>query len=226
MKKLTDDQRAEILEAGIDAFAQRGFHGASMQEIARAAGISVGVLYKYYADKEDFFNACLGHSLQSLEELLQTVTAREDKLLQYAAGIIRGLQAFSRAHPNHIRLYHQLTASSGPAARRLAEEVEGLTARLYTAYIARAQAAGDLRRDMDPRFFAFFFDNLLMMLQFSHCCDYYRARFALYCGADAGDDALVETELLKFLESAFTLERAAISHREEGEKPHDVCDCL
>lgn len=226
MKKLTDGQRAEILEAGIDAFAQRGLHGASMHEIAQAAGISVGVLYKYYADKADFFNACLGHSLQALEALLQAVTAREEKLLQYAAGIIRGLQAFSRAHPNHIRLYHQLTASSGPAARRLAEEVEGMTARLYTAYIARAQAAGDLRRDMDPRFFAFFFDNLLMMLQFSQCCDYYRARFALYCGADAGDDALVETELLKFLESAFTLERAAISHREEGEKPHDVCDCL
>ena len=79
-----------------------------------------------------------------------------------------------------------------------------------------AQARGELRGDMDPRLFAFFFDNLLMMLQFSYCCDYYRARFALYCGGAVPDGGRqVEAELLKFLESAFTTEQAQIPHREE-----------
>ena len=216
LKKLTEEKREEILEAGIEAFAESGLHGAGMADIARRAGISVGVLYKYYVNKEDFFHACLRHSLASLEDVLRQVTGREDKLLGYAGQIFRALQDFSRDHGSHIRMYHQITTASGETARRLAEEIEGVTARLYTDYIARAQARGELRGDMDPRLFAFFFDNLLMMLQFSYCCDYYRARFALYCGGAVPDGGRqVEAELLKFLESAFTTEQAQIPHREE-----------
>ena len=214
MKKLTDEKQAALLEAGIAAFARAGFHGASIGAIAGAAGTSVGVLYKYYENKEAFFDACLRHSLRSLEALLDQVTAEEGKLLDSARQLIRGLQAFSRTHPDHVRLYHRITASQGAAAVRLAGAIESVTARLYTDWIARAQAEGAVRSDMDPRLFALFFDNLLMMTQFTGCCDYYRARLAFYRDPPPSDET-VEEELLKFLESAFTLEQAAISHREE-----------
>lgn len=214
-RKLTLEKQTEILETGIAAFAEGGLHGASMADIARQAGISVGVLYKYYENKEAFFHACLRHSLSALEQVLEDVTAREDKLLHSAGAIIRALQAFSRTHSSHIRMYHQITVTGGDTARQLAEEIEGITARLYTGVIADGQARGDLRQDMDPRLFAFFFDNLLMMLQFSYCCDYYRARFALYGGGSLPEEAQVERELLKFLESAFTTEQSQIVHRTE-----------
>lgn len=220
MKKLTDEKQAALLEAGIAAFAREGFHGASISAIAGAAGTSVGVLYKYYENKEDFFDACLRHSLRSLEDLLEAVAAGEEKLLDCARQLIRGLQAFSRTHPDHIRLYLRITATHGAAAVRLAGEIETAAAKLYTAWIAKAQAEGAVRRDMDPRLFAFFFDNLLMMTQFTGCCDYYRARLAFYCDPPP-DEAAVEEELLKFVESAFTLEQAAIPHG-EGEREHDI----
>ena len=217
LKKLTKEQQSRILEAGIEAFAACGLHGVSMATIARRAQISVGVLYKYYANKEDFFSACLRHSLSSLEQVLRDVTAQEGKLLQYAGKIISAMQAFGREHPDHIRMYHQITTATGQQTRQLAEEIEGVTARLYTQYITQAQAQGDLRQDMDPRLFAFFFDNLLMMLQFSYCCDYYQARLALYCGESPDSKpAAVEEELLKFLESAFTLEQKDILHRDHS----------
>ena len=76
-----------------------------MAAIARRAQISVGVLYKYYANKEDFFAACLRHSLSSLEQVLRDVTAQEGKLLQYAGKILSAMQAFGREHPDHIRMY-------------------------------------------------------------------------------------------------------------------------
>ena len=217
MKKLTDEKQAALLEAGIAAFARAGFRGASIGAIAGAAGTSVGVLYKYYENKEAFFDACLRHSLRSLEALLDRVTAEEGKLLDSARQLIRGLQAFSRTHPDHVRLYHRITASQGAAAVRLAGAIESVTARLYTDWITRAQAEGAVRSDMDPRLFALFFDNLLMMTQFTGCCDYYRARLAFYRDPPPSDET-VEEELLKFLESAFTLEQAAISHREEERK--------
>lgn len=45
-------QRATILDAAADLFAARGFHNASMAEVARACGVSKSLLYHYYRDKE------------------------------------------------------------------------------------------------------------------------------------------------------------------------------
>ncbi len=208
LKKLSEEKLAAILEAGVEEFALHGPTGANMRDIADRAGISVGVLYKYYADKESFFRACLNRSLEALNQVLAQVTAEEAGFKEYARRIIRALLCFSREHPGYVRLYCTLTTSGGEEATALAGEIEGVTARLYTRAVAAGQAAGDLRRDADPGMFAFFFDNLLMMLQFTGCCDYYRERFRLYCGGRPEErEEELEGELLKFLTAAFTLER-------------------
>ena len=214
LKKLSEEQLERLLEAGVEEFARRGLAGANMRTIADRACISVGALYKYYGDKDGFFRACLDRSLEALDRTLAEVTSEEAGFREYARRIIRALLRFSREHAGYVRLYCVLAASGGEEARRLAGEIEGVTSRLYAGTIAAGQAAGDLRRDIDPAMLAFFFDNLLMMVQFAGCCDYYRERFRLYCGGtpEEQEDRL-EQELLKFLESAFTFEQSEIVHR-------------
>lgn len=215
LKKLSAEKLETLLEAGVEEFALHGPAGANMRAIADRAGISVGALYKYYGDKDDFFRACLDRSLEALDAVLAEVTGEEANLLEYARRIVRAMLRFSREHGGYVRLYCTLTALGGEEAVRLAGEIEGVTARLYARYVAAGQARGDLRRDMDPAMFAFFFDSLLMMVQFTGCCDYYRERFRLYCGGTPEDrEAQLEEELLKFFESAFTFERTEIVHRE------------
>ena len=46
------DRRAQILDAAIVCFAKRGFHQTSMHDISAEAGISVGLIYRYFANKE------------------------------------------------------------------------------------------------------------------------------------------------------------------------------
>lgn len=214
LKKLSEEQLERLLEAGVEEFAHRGLAGANMRTIADRACISVGALYKYYGDKEGFFRACLDRSLEALDRTLAEVTSEEAGFREYARRIIRALLRFSREHAGYVRLYCALAASGGEEARRLAGEIEGVTSRLYAGAIAAGQAAGDLRRDMDPEMLAFFFDDLLMMVQFAGCCDYYRERFRLYCGGTPEEqEERLERELLKFLESAFTFEESKIVHR-------------
>ena len=86
---------------------------------------------------------------------------------------------------------------------------------LYTKIITQAQESGDVRSDLDPKMFAFFFDNLLVMMQLSYCCPYYQQRMKLYAAEQTSDHSHITNELLKFLESAFTLEQSDIPHREE-----------
>ena len=125
------------------------------------------------------------------------------------------MQRSAKEFGNYNVLYHEITSGScRKYAPVFAQEIEEISSRAYATFIRQAQEAGDVRRDMDPRMFAFFFDSLLMMLQFSYCCDYYRERFKIYCGEDAlTDDERVVRELLKFFESAFTVERGQIAHK-------------
>ncbi len=216
LKKLSEEKLNELLECGISEFAEHGDR-AKLCDIAKRADMSVGVIYKYYADKDAFFLACVRHSLSALENALNEMTAKADKPINYARTIIKTLQYFSATHPDYARMYYRITESSENAAE-FAEEIEGFTSRLYTQFITAAQESGDIRQDIDPGLFAFFFDNLLMMLQFSYCCPYYKERFKMYGGSDilTKDDYVTE-QLLKFMESAFTFEHADIRHR-NGEK--------
>jgi AcrR family transcriptional regulator len=55
----TEDRRAQILEAALKVFAAKGFKGATNRDIAREAGITPGLIYWYFASKEDLFFAIL-----------------------------------------------------------------------------------------------------------------------------------------------------------------------
>lgn len=214
LKKLTEEKQAEILRCGISEFAAHGVEGTAMQTVARQAGISVGVLYKYYTDKDSFFLACLQKSLGELEGFLRGMLATPDKPLGYARRLIRELLRYSREHGDTVRLYHRITQGSDPA---LVQEIEGFTSRLYTDFITQAQAQSAVRADLDPALLAFFFDNLLVMMQFSCSCPYYRERLKLYGGEDIlQNDDYVTDQMLKFVESAFTFSQADIPHGNEG----------
>lgn len=213
-RKLTEEKHNEMIEAGIREFARCGYEGANTNEIARMAGVSAGVLFKYYGDKETFFLACLQRSVDTLEETLRQVENADGDALSKAESLIRALIRFSREHGHCIRMYQMITAErSAELAARLSAEIEGVSARVYNAYFAKAQAEGEMRRDIDAKYAAFFFDNLLMMLQFTYSCSYYRQRLLTYTGIDAdderADDEMIR-QLLKFIDGAMS------THNEKG----------
>ncbi|MGU3407310.1 TetR/AcrR family transcriptional regulator [Methylobacterium brachiatum] len=66
------DKRRQILEGARRVFLASGFDGASMGEIARAAGVSKGTLYVYFDSKEALFEALIILEKSSLAETLFT----------------------------------------------------------------------------------------------------------------------------------------------------------
>ena len=191
LKKLTEEKLEEILETGISQFAEFGLQQTSMSAIAKGAPISVGVLYKYYENKDAFYDACVERCTSELDRFLQQLCAQKRKPLDYARELIEAVQQFSGRHRDHIRLYHQATQTGDPVrASKLAQRIEGIRAALYTKIISQAQESGDVRSDLDPQVFAFFFADK----QCSH-------------------NSHIASQLLKFMESAFTLEQSDIPHR-------------
>jgi AcrR family transcriptional regulator len=71
----TSDRRIEILKSAAAAFRRRGYHGASVDEIASALQMTKGNLYYYFKNKEEILFACHEYSLDKLLALMTDVQA-------------------------------------------------------------------------------------------------------------------------------------------------------
>jgi AcrR family transcriptional regulator len=67
-----DERRAQLVRLGIDLFASRSYDDVSIDELARAARISKGLLYHYFGTKRDFYVATVREASRQLVELTAT----------------------------------------------------------------------------------------------------------------------------------------------------------
>ena len=203
-ERIPQKRRDKIIDMAVREFAKKGFDRANINQIAEAAGISVGSIYKYFDTKEDLFLTCVLSGVKTLESVLGEVIARPGDLFSKMERIVRIIQLHSREQRNLIILYNEMTSESNAGLTwKLAAEMEALSARVYTDLIREAQEKGAVRKDISPELFAFFLDNLFMMLQFSYACTYYRDRFKIYTGKEAlEDDELVVEQFNRIFQAA------------------------
>ena len=202
-KKLDSDTINNILETGIEEFANNGLDRANINVIAKKAGVSVGVIYKYFKDKDSFFLECVRHSLELLEQVLQDAFSDDADVMTCIKRIVYALLEHSRKHKNYNVMYNEITSGSCRRyANILAKEIETRTASIYEQLMEKAKQSAAAEIKIDSRMLAFFFDNLLMMLQFSYSCDYYTERMKIYCGDNIlEDDEKVANEFIGFIGS-------------------------
>jgi TetR/AcrR family transcriptional repressor of uid operon len=65
------DRRSQILEAALVCFAKRGFHQTSMHDISGEAGISVGLIYRYFENKEAVISAMAARHKEEIQQMLE-----------------------------------------------------------------------------------------------------------------------------------------------------------
>jgi AcrR family transcriptional regulator len=203
--RIPEEKRNRILQASIYEFANCGYENANTNDIAKKANISVGSLYKYFENKEDLFLSTVKQGAAVLKATLEDIIQGDEDILLKVEKVLRVIQKHSRENINMIRLYNEMsTHSNSRLVLQAVDELESLTAKLYSGLIEKAKGEHEARTDCDPKMFAFLIDNLFMMLQFSYACDYYRERFKIYAGEDIfeRDDFVVE-QTLKFIKAAF-----------------------
>ena len=205
-RKLNEAALGAILEAGIAEFARCGFQPASIAAVAKNAGVSVGVIYKYFTDKNTFFLQCLDHSLELLSNVLQEAVSEAKDLRGCIRKIVAALISNSKIHSNYNAMYNEIMSGScRKYAKELVDRIEGRSAELYRTLIEQAQKEGMITTETDAGILAFFFDNLLMMMQFSYSCDYYKDRMRLFCGDLADDEDIMADSLIRFMEAALQM---------------------
>ncbi len=201
-------RRRAVIETGIDEFSTYGFENANINVIAKKAGMSVGLMYKYFETKEDLFITCMDEAISVMDNALNEIVATDGKLMDMLEQLIRTVQKTSRENEKYLKLYNEITKlSSADAAEHYSKRIESISHNIYVDVLKNARDAGQIRSDCDLDAFTFFFDSIITTLQFSYSCDYYKERMKVFCGEDVfDDDEKVIREIMKFLESAFTFE--------------------
>jgi len=130
-----EDRPAEITEAAMKTFAEKGYASTRVEEVAKRAGVSKGLLYLYFKTKEDLFKAVIRSFVSPrldalIDRIESTDLSAEDFLrgpfLEFAKALpksparklVRLLIAEGPKHPDLIAWYWENVVSRGLGALR------------------------------------------------------------------------------------------------------------
>lgn len=121
-----DERRAQLLDLGLAMFSERSYDDVSIDDLARAAGVSKGLLYHYFPTKRDLYLAVLEEAARGLVEAITTDrTGTPDEQLR------RGLSTYLDFVERHGKAYVALMRGgigSDPAVASILEETRGIFA--------------------------------------------------------------------------------------------------
>ncbi len=142
-------REAEIVEAAIRCVLRSGFHGSSMDQIAREAGISVGMIYRYFSSKEAIIEAIVTRDLEELRlKIADSDAASVDKLSRSPDNMCGFVERQHRRDRSGLRLEIYAEAARNPkveaVVRRAAEVERSLIMQLLTRYLPAGAPAEEL----------------------------------------------------------------------------------
>jgi len=117
--------RAELLDTARRVFEERGFHAASLEEIAEAAGYSKGAIYANFAGKDELFLAVLAEHVERRVRQTADVALRGEDLESAVRAVARGARELGEREPAWTPLLVEfwIHASRREEARRLVREL-------------------------------------------------------------------------------------------------------
>jgi TetR/AcrR family transcriptional regulator len=163
-----DLSRGQLLDAAEEVFGRKGFHEATLKEVAELAEFSVGSVYSFFENKDDLFRQIfLRRGDEFMPGLRDAVggdgdpVSRLHRLVDFEVG-------FFRRHPRFGRLYLRYSSATSLSADR---EIDAVIAanyaesmRLQAELFARGQADGVFRPG-DPEVLARLFSGIISSYQ-------------------------------------------------------------
>lgn len=93
-----------ILEAAVTLFTAQGFTATRMEDVAKKAGISKGLTYFYYKNKEDLFMALTKKAFEQLkEEFRESLRAKGKNGLEMITDLVQRIWSFSKENPVYFQ---------------------------------------------------------------------------------------------------------------------------
>src|ERR1041385_3246125 len=154
--------RERLLAAARSAFAESGFHGASVEEIASRAGFSTGALYSNFDGKEDLFLVLMEREIDEHAGETARAVSERPSVSERAEGGARQWMAMIEREPELLLLFMEFWAYGvrDPAVRPKVAERFAQVRRMLTQLIEEGAREFELELALPPRHLAIAVDAL------------------------------------------------------------------
>lgn len=126
-----DDRRRQLLQVGAEMFSSRAYDEVEIGEVAKAAGVSRGLLYHYFPGKRAFYAAIV----QAHADELARVTDTDVKGLDSLRSVIDRYFDYAEQHEAGYRAMHRGAPSADPAIREIIDRSRDLHASRLLSFL-------------------------------------------------------------------------------------------
>lgn len=109
------ERRLSILREAQRLFADKGFHGVSIDDIARAVNVSPAILYRHFESKQELYDAVLQELSGQRESYVDMVINRGTSFEDILAGMTQVFISSIERNPNLLRIEMQSLLDGNPA---------------------------------------------------------------------------------------------------------------
>lgn len=143
--RLVEERREQIVKAATKLFSEQGYYLTTIQDIAREAGISVGLIYQYFKDKDDVLFLTLKLVLETYEKVIPAaLEGAEHPLERLCLALGAYCRVVDRLRDATVLTYRS-TKSLRADRRTFIKEGETRTNRLLEGCLRACIAAGHVR---------------------------------------------------------------------------------
>ena len=162
--KAQADKRRMILDAAVRVFARRGFHACRVSDIADEAGVAYGLVYHYFASKEEVLDTLFLERWDVMLEMIREVDARPIPVREKLEEIVSFIVDSYQHDPDLMKviIVEVTLAANSFGQTHLAQIREAYE--LIGGIVAKAQADGVFRPEIEARFAAMAFYGAIEQL--------------------------------------------------------------
>ncbi len=147
------DRRASIIAAATEVFSEVGYQRGTMAEVARRVGVSEPVIFQNFGSKAAVFAAVIDAAIVAVGEGLRERAAAADSIGTWLAELLAPEHLeHLHAHGSHGALFADASShnTTEPALRDALRRAHRTVASTLADLLARGQAEGTVRRELDP----------------------------------------------------------------------------
>ncbi len=145
------EKRRLILHAAVRVFAEKGYHGCRIADVARAAGVAYGLVYHYFQNKEELLESVFAEQWNIFIDALEAIDAGPGNAADKIAGLFGFVFDVYKTAPEAVRVL-MLEVTHTPQGLRAGSTRETFekALRLLADVVRQGQERGELRRQADP----------------------------------------------------------------------------
>jgi TetR/AcrR family transcriptional regulator, fatty acid metabolism regulator protein len=163
-EKAATSKRRLILDAAVRVFARQGFHACRVSDIADEAGVAYGLVYHYFASKDEVLDTLFLERWQVMLELIREVDAQPISVREKFGAIASFIVDSYRHDPDLMKvIIVEVTRAANSFGQTHLEEIR-TAYELIGDIVTQAQAQDELRSEIEPRFAAMAFYGAIEQL--------------------------------------------------------------